>query len=207
MKRLLLIRHALSQANAGLGTNDPAAISLVEEGRLQAQAFADAWSEESVPDRVVVSPYLRTQQTAEALLRKLALQAETWPEVREFTYLDLRGRVTTPQQRRAPVEAYWAAADPTRCEPGAESFEHFWRRTSAFATRTCQGPAFQMVFTHGLFMAAFDHQCTFRDAPIDAGLMRRFDQLRRTPVPNCMAVEYRWGEGGWTRHSPAPDGD
>ena len=62
MKKIWLIRHGESIANAGEPTQDHAAIPLSEKGLQQAQELALAIP--SAPDLIVTSPFLRAQQTA-----------------------------------------------------------------------------------------------------------------------------------------------
>lgn len=62
MKRIWLIRHGESIANAGEATDDHKSIPLSELGLKQAQALALQIPKR--PDLIVTSPYLRAQQTA-----------------------------------------------------------------------------------------------------------------------------------------------
>lgn len=198
MRRLILCRHGRSEANDGRATREAAAVGLTEEGQRQAEAFAENWALRT-PDRVVVSPYLRTQQTAAPLLRRLGLCREVWPEVREFTYLSQPASPTTPEQRRPQVEQFWLEANPQRSDPGAESFDDFWRRTEAFGHRAAAtADSLCLVFTHGLFIAAFDHQCKHGQSPVNSELMHHFDQLRMSPVGNAETVSYVWVDSGWS---------
>ena len=62
MKEVWFIRHGESSANAGLPTTDPGTIPLISKGVLQAKALAKTIGKR--PDLIVMTPYLRTQQTA-----------------------------------------------------------------------------------------------------------------------------------------------
>ncbi|WP_414908320.1 phosphoglycerate mutase family protein [Pseudomonas sp. IT-P253] len=62
MKRVRLIRHAESAANAGLATTAPDSIPLTEKGQLQARAFAESIT--SAPDLIISSPFERAIATA-----------------------------------------------------------------------------------------------------------------------------------------------
>lgn len=66
MKKIWLIRHGESIANAGQPTQDHSMIPLSPLGIKQAQDLALTITEK--PDLIVTSPYLRAQQTACRLL-------------------------------------------------------------------------------------------------------------------------------------------
>lgn len=79
------IRHGESAANAGGASSDPALIALTERGKAQAQAIAQSF--EAAPELIVMSPFIRAQDTAAPTLRKFpGVPVEVWP-VEEFTYL------------------------------------------------------------------------------------------------------------------------
>ena len=69
-KQILLIRHAESCANVGLKTSTPAEIPLTENGHEQARELAERIIE--VPEIIITSPFIRTLQTAEPLLKKFS---------------------------------------------------------------------------------------------------------------------------------------
>jgi len=79
------IRHGQSTGNAGLPSNDLALIELTDLGHEQARDVADGWAE--APVLIVISPYLRTQQTAAPTIARFpGVPVEVWP-IEEFTYL------------------------------------------------------------------------------------------------------------------------
>ncbi len=180
-----LVRHGESAANAGTATTDPATIPLTLRGHDQAQRVAAALSQR--PDLIVVSPYLRTRNTAEPAMRRFPdVPVETWP-VQEFTYLS-PGRCTntTAEQRRPLVEAYWQRCNPDHTDgPGAESFSAMLGRARDLQDRLAAHPAgYIVVFTHGQVMQAL----RLLDAhPTASGreLMSRFLEFdRQSPVRN-----------------------
>lgn len=202
-KILMLLRHGISQSNAGLATRNPAEIELLPEGHAQAEALAAGWSN-GRPDRVVVSPYRRTLQTALPLLRKFQMWPEVWMEAREFTYLSPPAVPQTPHERRPAVSQFWSEGEVHRRDDGegVESFAEFWERTQAFGKRAAFAAAdapLLVVFTHGLLMAAFDVQCELPGIVVDSNLMRYLDQLRQSPIGNAEAVSYVWNHSGWRR--------
>jgi broad specificity phosphatase PhoE len=85
-----LVRHGQSQANAGQVTQHPKSIALTELGWEQAKRVAKRL--DVAAQRVIVSPYARTLDTAGPYLDKLGQQGLDasvleWP-IEEFTYLN-----------------------------------------------------------------------------------------------------------------------
>ena len=154
-KQAWIIRHGESRGNAGERTDLPATIELTEKGRAEAEQLAASFPGE--PDLIVVSPYIRTSQTAEPLRRRFpAVPVEEWP-IHEFTYLPPEAyRTTTQQEREIPSLQYW-----TRCDPeenlgqGAESFTDFIGRMVEFRRRIFSSDARKIaVFCHGYVVKA-----------------------------------------------------
>ena len=162
-KKVILVRHGESAANAGLPTYDPASIPLTDTGRLQAVQLAEKMT--ITPDLIIVSPYLRAQQTAGPMIKRFPqARVECWPEVREFTYLAPAScKGTTTQERKERVNAYWQAGDPYYVDgDGAESFSQFMRRVDTAIQKLKNEEARTIVvFTHGQFMRALDAE--YRD--------------------------------------------
>lgn len=128
--KILYIRHAQSEANAGGRTIDPASIAITETGYAQSVSLAEEISLK--PDLIIVSPYIRTQQTALPLTQKYSnCPMEVWP-LQEFTFLSpVICRNTSPKERRPLVEKYWKSCDPDFIHgEGAESFNQFRKRIS-----------------------------------------------------------------------------
>ena len=100
-----LIRHAESVSNAGERTASHGGAELSSEGRRQAEALTARIGFR--PDLIVVSPFVRTRQTAEPLRQKYPdVPVEEWP-VQEFSFLDAdRCADTTQEERRPLAEAY-----------------------------------------------------------------------------------------------------
>src|SRR5256885_14957070 len=105
------IRHAESEANAGLRTTHPDTIRLTRRGLAQAEQIARSFGEQ--PDLIITSPFLRAQQTAQAThLRYPDAPYEVWP-VHEFTFLSSpRWEFSTNHERRPMVTAFWQRQDP-----------------------------------------------------------------------------------------------
>ena len=180
-----LVRHGESAANAGAVTTDPATIPLTPKGHEQAHRVAVALSER--PDLIVVSPYLRTRETAEPTMRRFPdVPVETWP-VQEFTYLS-PGRCTntTAEQRRPLVEAYWQGCDPDHTNgPGAESFSTMLDRARDLRDRLAAHAAdYIVVFTHGQVMQALRLLDAYPTASARELMSRFLEFDRQSPMRN-----------------------
>ena len=183
-----LVRHGESAANAGIATTNPATIPLTSAGRSQAEELAGTLER---PDLIVVSPYLRTRQTAEPTISRFPnVPVEVWP-VQEFTYLSPEPCIdTTAEQRRLMVEGYWRQCDPNRDDgPGAESFSMMLERVRGLRERLAAHPADSIVvFTHGQIMQALR---LLREHPSasDRELMTWFLEFdQRSPIHNGVVL-------------------
>jgi 2,3-bisphosphoglycerate-dependent phosphoglycerate mutase len=122
------VRHAESQANAGEKTSLPEEITLTARGRADALRFAAEWKER--PDLIVVSKYLRAEETAAPLSERFPDTRTVCLPVHEFTFLcPARCRQTSFADRQTMVEEFWQRGDPSFVDgQGAESFMHFCGR-------------------------------------------------------------------------------
>lgn len=190
--RCWIVRHAQSTANAGAPTADPATIPLTPLGHQQAEALARWFPVE--PARVVVSPFLRTEQTAAPLCRRFPrAQVEPWP-IHEFTYLSpARFAGTTAHQRRRAVVEFWNIADPRRIDgPGAESLAQFFDRVERWSERLASLDTDTVIFAHGQIMQALLYLTLVGEAPTDSNAMRRFKLFSEAiEIPNTGLIEWR----------------
>jgi broad specificity phosphatase PhoE len=153
----VFIRHGESTSNTGLPSADVAKPGLTERGWEQARQLGTSWTE--TPALIVVSPFLRTQQTARPTQERFpSIPVEQW-EIEEFTYLEPSRWNGTVRSERLPwIEAYWQAEDPDYLDgPGAESFATLLRRAEAALRRlrALAGHAdIVFLFSHGQFMQA-----------------------------------------------------
>lgn len=187
MKRIRLIRHGESAANAGKASLDHATIPLTEKGIEQAYLVAGSFSQ--APDLIVASPFSRAQATAKATASVFSLVAfETWP-IQEFTYLEpTRCAHTTVAERRDWVEAYWSRLDPAFVDGiGAESFTDFISRAHSFLDRLAAHPAQDIaVFSHGQLINAVAWLIECTPQRIDGCAMADWREYEITNhVPNC----------------------
>lgn len=206
-----LIRHGQSHANAGVATDYPRTIELTDLGREQAAAIASEI--ESVPNAVVISPYMRTLHTAQPLLEKFERQGATvqvaeWP-IQEFTYLNpVRCRGTTAVQRQSWAKEYWQRADPEWEDgDGAESYSHLMRRVREFADRLASVNGFTIVFGHGMFFKAFLISLQYGTSATPEAMTRYRALESENPIRNAQIVQItRGNEGKWTIREPLQNG-
>ena len=195
--RVFLVRHGQSVANAGGKTVDPDTNPLTELGRRQAEDFIHRL--DCRPTRIVVSPFLRAQQTAEPLLQQFpGVPVEMWP-IQEFTFLEpSRYQNTCEEDRQPHVDDYWQHRDPAFVDgPGAESFTQFFDRARQAIHRleTTNPGGCIVIFTHGYFMQAFRLAVRFPNAT-DAELMANFLRFHLVNfVQNTDSLEFAIQDG------------
>lgn len=182
----LLVRHGESEANAGLPTETPHSIPLTARGREQAFALAEKWTD--APGLIVVSPFIRTRQTATPLMARFTdTPVEEWP-VHEFTYLHPeRYRGTTETQRGVFARDYWLRCDPRWNDGGgAESFADLIVRVDDLERRLkFRTGAQTVIFTHGYFMKALLLRREHPARLVDADFMAAFrDGRKNDTLPN-----------------------
>ncbi|VVQ25858.1 histidine phosphatase family protein [Pseudomonas fluorescens] len=207
--RVRLIRHAESEANAGLATTSPHGIPLTEFGNLQAWTLADSIT--SSPDLVVSSPFERAFHTAQpTALRFPTAPVEIWA-VEEFTYLSPGRFPGTTQSERKPIaEAYWLTADKKGLDgPGAESFAQLLDRAQSMLDRlACLDVEQAFVFSHGQFIRAVAWLIRHGEAAGDPERMREFRRLdTQEPLANCAGYDMALRDGRWfIDYQVSPDG-
>jgi len=187
----VFVRHAESEANTGMASQDPALIPLTAKGHAQAAILASSWPLQR-PVRLIVSPFIRAKQTAAPLASRFGMTLETM-EIWEFTYLSPeRCAGTTAAVRRPWVQDYWERSDPHHVDGlGAESFANFMQR-AANARRSFLSTAAGIgcvAVCHGQFIQALRWLKMYPDREIDRDAMRDFRQLDLDqPVPHCVPI-------------------
>jgi len=151
-----LVRHGQSASNAGLPAVGHGEVPLTALGQDQAREVARRVDRQ--PDRLIVSPFLRTQETAAPIRERWPrTPCEVWP-IQELTYLSpARCKGTTADVRRPWIEAYWRGCDPDYVDgPDAESFRAFMARLADFDSRlSALGGDFAIAVGHGQFFRAY----------------------------------------------------
>lgn len=201
MKRVRLIRHGQSAANAGQASRDHASIPLTPLGLEQARMIAGSFS--VAPDLIVASPFARAQVTAQATAATFpGTPFETWA-IEEFTYLAPERCVdTTVAQRKGWVDAYWLKSDPAyRDGAGAESFHDFVARVQAFLDRLEQHPAGDIaVFAHGQYLNAVAWLLERKPRVLDGQAMadwRAYEIANHIQNAGGFSLSRSAGDAGW----------
>jgi broad specificity phosphatase PhoE len=194
MKEVWFIRHAESEANAGFVSSDPGTIPLTEKGHQQVIAVSEIIPEP--PSLIVVSPYIRTQQTAHPTMKRFSqVESQEW-SIQEFTFLSpVRCRNTTASQRRPWVDEYWKRNDPFyRHGDGAESFADLLLRVQdTFRGIEKLEDGYVLIFSHGQFIRAFLLSLLVKSFEPTPNLMQKFEFFTRTlGIPNCGIVKLRF---------------
>lgn len=153
MKKFYIIRHAESTENAGEKSYSVDTIPLSERGMQQAAELAETLN--ITPDLIVVSPYIRTQQTAAPFIAKHPdVPVEIW-DVHEFTYLaPEKYNDTTKYERFGALLDYWQnAAVDWKASDVSESFVDFTKRIQAFIAQIQSRPEKTIIiFSHARFI-------------------------------------------------------
>lgn len=189
MREIYWVRHAQSTANAGERTDGTKAIILSALGQEQANELARSWSIR--PGMIVVSPYVRTHQTAIPLTRKFeGVPAEEWP-IHEFTYLSMSmGRGTTATERFQLAKPYWERMDPfADLGEGSESYASFHTRIAACLARAIafRGTGPLMVFTHNRVLCQLLQLVVNPPTDVHEGMRRMHGMctIGKFEIPNC----------------------
>ena len=191
---IFLIRHAESEANINGKTLSHASIALSENGYIQAQNLCSILPK---IDHVIVSKYLRTQQTAIPILKKYNLDFEVDEHLHEFSYLSERKCANTNlNDRQIWVKAYWDKMDcQHRDADDAESFEDLYLRVQAFheklkAVAENYVTENLAVFSHGQFLQLLIMQIR-QPRPMTKELMQQFRfDLVHQPIKNTEIFIY-----------------
>lgn len=153
MTEIWFIRHGQSESNAGIRTVARGLPPLTELGWEQARSVVAQINRQ--PDLFAISPFVRTQQTAEPTLEKYPnVPTEIWP-IQECTQIGLRHYENSlPKSRGQLFHDYWERDDPHFVDgEGAESWMMIADRIEKSFELAEANPAnFIVAFSHGMFM-------------------------------------------------------
>ncbi|MFT5193489.1 MAG: broad specificity phosphatase PhoE [Candidatus Promineifilaceae bacterium] len=193
MKRFVLIRHGQSEDNAGISSRGQGKTLLTNKGEQQAKATGEHWREK--PDLIVISPYIRTKQTAEPTMRLFSdIPVKTWP-IEEFRQLcAARYEGVNTHERFAHYQAHWDKKDPDFKDGdgvGAESIREFTKRLAKLE-KNLQKTDFKLayVFCHGFFLRAFMLRHLWGTTrPMTEKVESFHTSIRAWHYPNCGIVK------------------
>lgn len=200
MKEIRLIRHAESLANAGVATSTPKDIPLSEKGHQQARSLADSITDE--PELIVLSPYIRTEETARPLLKRFPNCPVETLQIQEFTYLAIsRCRNTTYEQRKPMVEEFWTRCDPYYSDGDqAESLAELVNRAQEFARRVPEmAGELIFVFTHEQFIKTLMWVVLNLGGKLNAEFVTDFRKFSTSfAIPNTAVMKMLLRDGALT---------
>lgn len=157
MKKIVLIRHAESEANVGdkILPHDNI-IKITQNGKKQSEELVEVLEK---PDRIILSKFIRTIETAEPTIKKYPeTEVHLWLEVHEFdpadnTVLDF----PSFQDFKVRYDLYWQKLDPDyKDAEHVESFREFVIRINKAILKAKNIPdGINYVFTHGWCIKMF----------------------------------------------------
>lgn len=211
---VIMIRHGHSVGNAGHTTHNFAEIALTETGRTQANRVSREITEHfgaQAIAHIIVTPYLRTHQTASPLLAETGIKPLVWPDLREITYLQpLRADGTTYDGRATMRKEFW---DATKVNPeykddgeypvdSANSFLRRIHRTLGnLADLAAQGDGIVIAYAHEFpISAAVSIASGTSDHAIIADMTERMKP--NPPIDNTQAIGLHLDNGRLTLATP-----
>lgn len=129
MRRLTLIRHAVTAWNVEGRFQGHTDVPLSDEGRAQAHALAGYVAAVHGVDVVVASPLVRAVETARIAFPDHEIATD--PRLRELHFGCFEGR-TLAQNTADPSWAPWIADPYERAMPGGESYRSLRERATAW---------------------------------------------------------------------------
>ena len=206
-----LVRHGQSAANAGLPTDDPAAIVLTTEGEAQARSLA-AWLPEG-DCAIWTSSYRRARDTAGPASTRLNRPLREHPMLHEFVMLDPTRCVGSTYEERIPwVKEYWHRNDPDfRDGVGSETFREFSDRVDCVRRDIQALLGRTLVYGHGMFFCLWIwRELGFSaDTPTAMSAFRRFNlglPMPNTGIYRLVRQQEAWQvrvHSGWLEHIAA----
>lgn len=142
MLSLYCVRHgqtAFSRANTFCGALDP---PLSEAGQAMAEAFAARWAGEGFA-AIYSSPMVRALQTAAPIAKRLGIEPQRDPDLREIAYGSWEGR-EEEEVEHAEGDAFraWAENPGWNAPPGGETaYQIAARATAALARIRARHPS------------------------------------------------------------------
>ena len=150
-RRIYLMRHGEVEYFAEGKAFRPDEVPLTPHGRTQASAAGDLLREVKI-DRALVSPLLRTMQTAQRVLEGRDVPIENHDELREISPGKLRDLPADPETiLQTFVEAFGTGISEQDQFLGGETFGSMLKRVNSLIDRTLADPTWSnlLVVAHG----------------------------------------------------------
>jgi len=173
-------------ANAGEVAVDRGSTVLTPKGQEQAKAVALRITKR--PDLIVVTPYLRTQQTAQPLRQRFPdVPCETFDLYEYSAIADQNYVGRTSLQRSPQMKAIWERNDPDYNDgPGAESFSEMLNRIKSAVQRLrTYKNKFIIVYAHG-YIVQTTRLLLGKPGLLDKEIMKLLPYyMEHSPIENC----------------------
>lgn len=185
-KEIWFIRHGESTTNAGEISKDKFSTQLTALGHEQAEAVSGKIPR--APGLIIVTPYIRTQQTAAPLQRRFPqTPLEIW-DLQEFSALGDANYINRTWTERIPVmQDFWEQGNPDFVDgAGAESFSAMTGRVRTALEKLQQrDESFIVIFSHGYIIQTVRLMLSHPDLQ-EKELMRLLAHSTRTShIDNC----------------------
>ena len=157
MKKIILIRHAESEANVGdkIFPHDNI-IKITENGKRQAEVLMEILDR---PDKIIVSKFIRTIETAEPTINKFPeSQVHVWLDTHEFNHMSFAttSSFAEKQSFEEMHSKYWDKLDPSEKDMEGESFKEFVDRVNVVILKLKKiDEGINYIFTHAYFIKMF----------------------------------------------------
>lgn len=153
MTKVILIRHAETEANLQKIWNGVMDAPLTERGKAQVVATAERMAQlgqEHPIDHFYVSPIGRARKTAAAITETISIEPKIEDDLKEFDLGDWEGRSLKELGEEENLWNIWRA-DPHFAPPNAESFHSFGQRSVNVAEMLADRHSGEttLIVTHG----------------------------------------------------------
>ena len=188
----VLLRHGESTGNAEKRHQGQADFPLTEQGILQAEQLASAWSKKKRSfDLVISSPQSRAKQTAEILKKSLNLKIEYDPIWMERDNGKLAGLLHDEAKKSHPQPDFIPLFQPI-ASTGESQWDLYLRAGDALKKLVSYPPGEYLVISHGGFLNMVMHALVGLSPRSNfQGPVFRFSNTGYT------TVQYRPGNDNW----------
>lgn len=191
--------YSLEKRFSGSGGVD---MPLNDIGEAQARALAHELRQREPFDRIISSPILRTQQTAQIVADSLGMTFELEPGIRECAYGEWDGHTWDEVESRWPNELHAWLSDFNTPPPGGESLSEVNERVREAVTRIVQTHEHERVLLVSHVTPIKVVMATALAAPISAQFRMELRPCSITTVnwyPNGHSSVFGFGESAHLR--------
>lgn len=147
---IYLVRHAESYINVSIGKVEKGEnenSELTNIGKWQAHRLADYFSDKNI-DKIITSPYFRTQQTARIIAENKNLKVITSNLIREVDYGELSNFANPMKYANEKIREAWSNKPQEAKFPNGESFNDIKKRTANFLDNIKNNEGNILVISH-----------------------------------------------------------